>query len=143
MYPNPNSLFHISIPFSTIKSVRTGKVHLHALVFQFHLVRLKERGNRDETEDESEFQFHLVRLKDLVCVRELHIFIFQFHLVRLKVSHSVNSQVVFQFQFHLVRLKASFNNVFSPFFLFQFHLVRLKACAAESICPILPNFNSI
>ena len=53
---------HISIPFSTIKSLVVGADLSRFKIFQFHLVRLKAK-EKVKKGDKNLFQFHLVRLK--------------------------------------------------------------------------------
>jgi|GEM_PF-2079836 len=60
------------------------------------------------------FQFLMVRLKDkLKRISRVKVFPFQFLMVRLKVSSpSVHREFNFKFQFLMVRLKAKFSIIF-------------------------------
>ena len=53
----------ISIPYSSIKRKTEENGTENGNVFQFHIVRLKERSGVRQAERE-EFQFHIVRLKE-------------------------------------------------------------------------------
>ena len=102
--PEGDRLREVSIPFSTIKSLHGAHRAHEREVFQFHLVRLKEKRG-SITPAPRKFQFHLVRLKDALFCHLVIYQQFQFHLVRLK--ESLNAKIInrWKFQFHLVRLK--------------------------------------
>ena len=96
----------ISIPFSTIKSVKTFCGKRVYLIFQFHLVRLKDLFSLFNTLHSCIFQFHLVRLK--ACLLKFHqntsVISIPFSTIKSLVEVK-DARIELLFQFHLVRLK--------------------------------------
>ena len=99
---------HVSIPYSSIKSVR---FHLYFAQFLVSIPysSIKRQPVLHISVHQVMFQFHIVRLKvGLLQTVLLPAWKFQFHIVRLKVQYYADMYAADdKFQFHIVRLKAS------------------------------------
>ena len=75
----------VSIPNGTIKRYNLGKKIDVIVVFQFQMVRLKDRLRIYRSVFRVGFQFQMVRLKGPQRLCMFRLCLFQFQMVRLKV----------------------------------------------------------
>ena len=140
----------VSIPYGSIKSRKRGLKFSYYAMFQFRMVRLKDKEPKPDKNGRHTFQFRMVRLKDHAARKRrrdcevsipygsikscnksgldwLHS-LFQFRMVRLKDGIKLQKEIaVSLFQFRMVRLKARGTRFeVSHSSLFQFRMVRLK-----------------
>ena len=96
----------VSIPHGSIKSVVIDSTAIEGVLFQFHMVRLKERQRKNKGAKNTVSIPHgsIKRTLKKFWIRVK--LLFQFHMVRLKVaSTSRRNRTGRMFQFHMVRLK--------------------------------------